>query len=213
MARPRRVVDFVRDMRSIALSLLLATLASCGLSTQPTVIATPPGFDGFPVESSDAEVWAEAVLYTDHVELLGEDLVEQGVLPLALRVGLVSGDVGRLVRLSPESFDPRLYLPDGTVLGAVRERRMRSSSAIQRAARDHGLELTLLPAWTAAEEGFLFLELGDVRVERNFALTHRQGHYRELDLFHALLAFVVETDAGPREVRVGLRPGYGRSRR
>ncbi len=189
------------------------SLAGCAL-TRPTVVGSAPGFDGFPLEPTVPPIWVEAVLHPGAESVLGADLTEDDVLPLAVRVGLV-GDEAELggYRLDAATFAPRLVLRDGTVLGVVSAQRLERSQTLRRLFREYALRPGPLRSWLTAHEGLLFFELGDVRVKDHYALTDTGARYREVDLYHSLLAFEVQTPDGPREVCVGVRSTFGRGGR
>ena len=190
--------------------------AACKMPEQHGVVTSPPGFPGFPTRCTDDALWVEAVLYSDHVARFGTDLTRSGVLPIALRIGTIdaAGDaerpsvVGRaqVLALRPDTLDARLYLQNGTVLAWTPPDDVPASGSVREATATRGLELSLLPSWTDAEEGFLFFRMpSGMRIHDHFALTARHGVYREVDLNHSLLSLSIETVDGPREVRVGVR--------
>ncbi len=202
-------------LRVTSLLLLAAGWTACA-SPARGIVSSPPGFGGFPTRSSDAELWAEAVLYTDHADRLGADLAGARVLPVALRVGTITAPPNAEERfaLRPETLDARLFLQDGTVLEWTRPDAVPARGRVRNAATNRGLALSLVPTWENAEEGFLFFTLPPgVDVKSHYALTARNGVYREVDLNHSLLCFRVETPEGTREIKVGVRAeAYGGSR-
>lgn len=202
-------------MRTSSLVLTSLLLVGCSHLRQPEVTTTPPGFDGFPVVSSDSSVWAEAVLPREREELFGDDPVDAGLLPIGLRLGAwgdtaeASAPSTRGLQGTPGTgavtLDAFLYLSDGTVLRAENPADTLSGEELETALRlavsDDGL-----PAPGTFREGFLYFALNTVRVEKHYALTYHVEHFREVDLYHSLLVFRVSSPEGPREVRVGLRP-------
>lgn len=186
---------------SLGLGLLLA---SCALPSRPRVVGSPRGFHGFPTESTDRAVWAEAVLPVERGPVLVDDLARRRVLPILLRVGLVGRDAPEALRIDPDTFRPRLYLSDGTVLRWIPPEEAERDARLRSLAARKGFSMTLLGPWEESRRGLLFFDLGKVRAREHFALVKHGEFYRELDLHHALLAFQVEGNAGAREVRLGV---------
>ena len=196
-----------------ALVIGLLGLAGCGgpgVETPPDGARAPRAattFAGFPDGSTDRSVWVEARFVSATEPRLGTDLTALGVLPVALRLGHLNVEWER-ARLSRDTFDAHLYLQDGTVLGWIGPQSPELPEAVRRAQGLHGLEFSLLPPWSAAEEGFVFFQLGDgVRIDGPLARIRDAAGTREVALDGSLLSFRVETGTGSREVRVGVRTG------
>ena len=213
--RPMRPSPTARPLLRLASCLLLAFGAGC--ATRPEVLPVPPAYTGFPVESSDEEIWIEAVLFGQAEEGGEGELIDEDALPVTVRIGTIAsssgGPEGPRAWLDPTSLQPRLILSDGTVLGPVSADRLERNRTLRRAHREEGLALGDLTTWTRSERGLLLFELSNVRAAEHFALTRSRHRYQELDLYHALLVLRVETTEGPRDVRVGLRPGFGLGRK
>jgi hypothetical protein len=170
------------------------------------VVASPAGFAGFPTSTTDERLWAEALIWLDAEDVLGSDPIEAGLLPVALRLGVVlaPGAPDAALAVDPDSFTPTLYLQDGTALRPATEERLAEAGLAGAAARQ-GLSPGRLAPWDEAREGLVFFDLGDVRVQRHYALVQHGELYREVDLYRGLLGFRVESNAGTLQVRVGIR--------
>ena len=205
------------DSLTRAAALLVGALAlgackgpATGAPPRPTPsasVADDPA-TGFPDLSTDDAIWVEAVYPTNSGQLLGVDLTARGILPVFVRLGLTGAASPAGLRLRRDTFDPRLYLHNGMALGWVGPDAMGERWELQRAAGEHTLPLGPLPVGNDALEGFLFFDLGDLRVREHFAVVGRRDARRELDLEKALFSFQVESGEGAREVRVGLRSDY-----
>lgn len=190
----------------LAWAALLAPPLGCAAGPESAVVAPPPAFPRFPAQASAAGVWAEARFPADHVELLGLDLLEHGLLPVELKLG-TSADRGGEPHLARAIFDAHLYLQDGSVLEWEPE--PRPAGASRQAARrleEHALAFSLLEPWSDARSGLVCFRFDDerVRVQGTRVLSRRPGADRELDLLASVLSFTVATAEGPVELRVGL---------
>lgn len=213
---PSRTSARVPGARALGLAVVSGLLAACTTAVPaPTPAATGPArpavasFAGFPDDSTDRSVWVEA-RFPEVGEPGGAgDWTPQGVLPVHLTVGHLDAEWER-PRLSRDTFDARLYLADGTVLGWVGPRAEGQTVGVQRAQVERGLSFSLLPPWERAAEGLVFFALGEgVRVVGERARLGGEDAPREVDLDGSLLTFQVETATGSRQVRVGVRYGGG----
>jgi hypothetical protein len=197
-----------RRRPAASLAALLAALApACAGAGSVEVTGESAGFPAYPQLAEAHGLLAEVTFPTNHAEVFGTDLLEAGILPLAFRLGSRARPA-LSARLTEEAFDPHVYLPDGTALawaphaaGAV----SRKQAADRVAAL--ALDLTLIPPWESAAQGFVFFAFDPERVaiEDTVAWTSDEGLRRQLDLLGSLISFHVVTDEGPREVFVGLR--------
>ncbi|HED65945.1 MAG TPA: hypothetical protein ENJ09_10365 [Planctomycetes bacterium] len=194
--------------RLAALLLGASTALACALPSRPAVVGTPRGFRGFPTESTDTAIWAEAVLPVERGPVLVDELAGHRVLPVLLRVGLVSDSNLDALRIDPETFNPRLYLSDGTVLPWISPEKAVRDSKLRSLAAKKGFAMTLLAPWEETRRGLVFFDLGRVRARDHFALVRHGDVFRELDLYHSLLGFRAEGRDGPHEVRVGIASEY-----
>lgn len=186
--------------------LLLAT--ACALPGRGTVVGAPSDLPGFPGQAKSGVVWAEAIWYTNHAELLGQDLVRRGVLPVALRLGMRADD-GRAHQLA-DDFDPHLYLEDGTSLDWIPPEEVdgKNHELAERIA-ELALRPGLIESWERTEPRLLFFRLpAGAREEDGHVLVPCRENYRSLQLLHSLVAFDVTDEQGTRTVRVGPRKGH-----
>jgi hypothetical protein len=199
--------------RSLAVPAALALLAACSSSSGALRRAgqPPASFNGFPSQAVSDIVIAEAKLYTNHADLFEGDLLGEGILPVALKIGLRGqGQDEAQVRISPDDMDLRLYLPDGTALNPVPYARVASDDEdMAKEVTRRALKPTWLVNWDATQEGFLFFALKperDFKVQRDRVLHDQNGVERVLDLSKSLLAFKVTRADRLEPFFVGVQP-------
>ena len=189
----------------LALALLATSCASGGASGKD--LGGPPrNFEGFPSQSLEGVVYAQAAL---DLGVVGSKLLENGIVPIQLTVSL-SG-VGRddyQVLLKPERMNPRLYLADGTSL------RLLSTARVVDGMRDRDAKLIRQKALKGglvssdAMHGILFFALTP---EKAFAtgartVTHTYNDLsRKLKLTHSLLSFNVTVGDTQQPFYVGIQ--------
>ena len=190
----------------IAICTLLLTLVGCAApAPRGEVIPSPAGFPGYPSPAHLGAIWTEAAFATNHVRLFGEDLTDEGILPIHVKVGLQGAEAGA-PRLAGEALDPHLYLQDGTVLEWVPHEEVVTGTRAGRArVTELALPLSLLEPWSQAPGGFVFFRIGDsLRLKGTHALSSTGRCHRELDLLHSLLELDVAAEDGSKRLFVGL---------
>lgn len=169
----------------------------------------PPDFDGFPSSGSEGIVYVEARLDPSHASDLGTDLLARSIVPVKLSLQLRGkGAEERIIRLEPDRWDMRLYLPDGTVVAGVSaEKAARGldeddAPAVQKRA----FQPTLIG--TQPSEGYLYFALDPKRFRVDGrACTHREQKFtRPLRLADSLLAFNLTDGDSVVPCFVGIRP-------
>jgi len=190
----------------IEICTLLLTLIGCATpASKEVVVPTLTEHPGFPSPAHRGAVWIEASFVTNHESVLREDLIDEGLLPIWVKVGL-QGEGGDAVRLVGDSVDPPLDLQAGTVLEWVRPEEVDTGSRRgNEGVAERALRLSLLEPWGQAEGGFLFFRLrADTRLWGTHALSSTRRYHRELDLLDSLLQLDVMTDDGKERLFVGL---------
>lgn len=175
-------------------------------------LATPGSFDGFPADASVDIVQAEARFYVNHDELLaGCDLIEeQGVIPIALRVGLRGAGMNETqARLLTDGGGMRLYLPDGTALSPRDYSKIEIDDDEQRDAL-YGVAHKggALTSFDHAAHGLLFFALpaGDEYDADSRSIVRRSGGVRRvLDLTKCVCSFEVSIGDETRTLYIGLK--------
>jgi len=189
-----------------ALALLLAAVGCAG-SARGGVAHLPVELAGYPKLADSGPIWAQATFYTNHAQVFGTDLLDLGILPVALRVGSHAGPE-LLARLTEDGLDPHLYLPDGSALAWAPRAGIRvSDKRLADRLAEVSLSFTLLADWEGAREGFVFFSFDPERVAivDTLAYTRDDAVEREMDLLGSLVSFHAKTEDGGREVFVGLR--------
>lgn len=186
----------------LALGLALVLALGCAAPRDAIVLESPAAHRGFPARAEDPELVAEAVFYTDSSRIFGADLIGSGCLPIAVRLGARARAAPVVLGTHPA---PTLVLADGTALAALAPDELGLADPAAR-ARIAALALTPGSLADAARESFLFFRFEPpVRIRGRHALARGGDTWRELELGDSLLALAVESDAGERAVRVGVR--------
>ena len=173
------------------------------------VVGSTTAFDGFPAQSLEGIVYAQAAFDGDYDETFGTDLIERGVVPVRVTMQLRGeGQASAQVLIKPGRMRARLYLLDGTALPHVPADRVAAALKEKpaRRVRRHAFHGGLLGA--TPSEGYLFFSLqpqeafeADGRIVR-----HADGSVeRRLDLAHSLLAFDVMVEDTPQPIYVGIQ--------
>jgi len=199
-------------MRSLLPLLVAAGLAGC--SSTPSIVASSPGvpsfaFDGFPAQSLEGIVYAQAAFDGDYEETFDADLVAYGIVPIQVTMQLRGeGQDNAQILIKPGRMGARLYLLDGTALPMVPADQVaaalkeKAARRVRSAAFQGGL---LGPEPT---EGTLFFSLHPQNAfrTRGRKVVHMdRGIERELDLAHSLLAFDVTVEDSPTPFFVGIQ--------
>ena len=172
------------------------------------VVGSTTAFDGFPAQSLEGILYAQAAFDGDYDETFGTDLIERGVVPVRVTMQLRGkGQESAQILIKPGLMGARLYLLDGTALPPVPADRVAAALKEKHArrVRKHAFQGGLLGA--TPSEGYLFFALqpqeafeADGRIVRH---TDR-GVVRRLDLAHSLLAFDVMVEDAPQPIYVGI---------
>ncbi len=180
----------------------------------PASAALRQSFTGYPWQNNYGIVWVQASFYTNHADLLEEDLIdEERIIPIVLKVGTRGeGMEVSQVSLTPETMNLQLYLEDGTALKFI------PSSEVERRiddeARDQVLEnalrLGLLDQWDSTKGGFVFFEIpGDAKIEVDGTRVEHvaNGVRRSMDVARSLIGLTIQTpDGSTRPMFVGVEP-------
>jgi len=194
---------------SLVLSWAAAFGGACASEPELERYCDPPDFDGFPSSGSEGIVYVEARLDPGHASDLGTDLLEQGIVPVTLSIQLRGkGADERVIRLEPDRWDMRLYLPDGTVVPGVS-----AEKAARKLDEEHAPAVrkrAFLPSLigTQPSQGYLYFALDSKRFQVDGrALHHREKKTsRPLRLADSLLAFNVTDGDTVVPCYVGIRP-------
>jgi hypothetical protein len=208
-----------RLARNVAIPASVLTLAACGGgSNVKSDIGPPPTtFQGFPAESWKASetrqafVNVEAAYVTNHEDVLGVDLTEDGLLPIRLTLGLRGNEMTNAqIRLDSDQMDMRLYLPDGTVLVPVTTKRaVELAGSKGTAVGERAIEAGVLPEYETARANprFAYFDLATKSYDfegANYSFTSR-GVSKTVDISKSLLAFNVMIENKLEPFYVGIR--------
>lgn len=191
-------------MRSRSHLLVLALLlAGCGSSgVQGEDFGGPPtALSGFPPQSIEGIVYAQA-RYADHARELGVDLLSSdGIIPIKLKVLLRgSGQQEAQIYLNPERMNLRMYLPDGTILRSLSTDDVVSQVSREKVAqviRDSAFRGDLLS--TTGIEGYVFFRLrprDEFEVDGRRLRHASRGVTHSMDLTDSLIAFDLSVETG-----------------
>ncbi len=195
-------------------SLVLA-LAAClfGCSSipdpNPNLGGPPQKFTEFEAATEEYSIAVEAQFDPGYRKLFGAELLERGVIPIHLKVKPhpEMAALG-LVRFLSSSWEPRLYLQDGTALLALNIEDMKSFGEKTYA---QALEHRFVPGNLEADgkSGFLFFRVPSKRefTFRDHTITHtRAKSIRQMDLYHSLLSFNISIKSETHPFYVGVKP-------
>lgn len=192
--------------------LFVGLLAACSSSGPKgdAIAVNPSGFEGFPAQTLESIVYAQARFYPDHERKLGVDLIdEEDIIPVALTVRLRGEDQDKAqIFLSAEQMGLALYLPDGTVLSPVDVEKV--VDPLRDRDADRIRERSFQPGLLGPEsqEGFVFFRLaprGDFGV-RGEKIDHvENGVSRPMILTGSLLTFNVTIEDRLEPFYVGLQ--------
>ncbi len=192
----------------VRLLLLLWVSFSLSCSTIP-VARMPDGFPRLPAASSFENVWVEGRFYTDHDRIFDQDLLEVGIVPVAVRVFLRgSGDETSNPRVSVEDIQPELYLADGTRLALVPYDSIKVDRAVEDRITEEALDINVIKPEAQSKEGFIFFQLPshEFEVQDTDTLVHlKKPLGQEIRISDSLLALAYFTNDGARPIHVGLR--------
>ena len=187
---------FPRSLCGAVVGVVLCACGSTGPSGKTFARSAPAGDVGFPSQTSEGAVYAEARFREDHRGDLGLDLIKQRrIMPVELMVQLAPGEAGsRTVTIKGEQMSPRLYLQDGTALDPVDPERVidtvrkRDREQVREQVFRAGI-LSLRPT-----KGYLFFELPEPRefAAEGYEARRASGEaLRLLRLDSSVLAFDV----------------------
>ena len=191
--------------RALPAALLSPLVSACA---DVPALPMPDGFPRIPAAASYGGVWAEGRFYTDHEDIFEEDLLEQGVVPVALRVFMSNEDGESSARVFVEDIRPELYLADGTRLSLIAYDRIKVDRDVEDRITEEALDINVVKGEGDSEEGFIFFQLpkGQFEVRDADLLAHlRHPMAQEVRISDSLLAIEYFTDEGARPIYVGLR--------
>ena len=186
------------NARRVVLVLLPLLFVSCagGAPKGDSISLGEPAFEGFPAQTLENIVYAQAHLPSDHERVFGVDLIEkEGVIPIALSVQLRGENMeSAQILLSAERMDLALFLPDGTALPLVSAERVASPLRARFAEKvmNHAFRPGLLGA--EPTEGYVFFKIApakEIGVEDGKVLHATSGVARPMRLTGCLLTFNV----------------------
>ena len=185
---------------------LLIWISACA---QPPTLPMPDNFPRIPSASSYGGVWAEGRFYTDHERIFGQNLLELGVVPVAVRVFTRRTD-GSLedARVFVEDIRPQLYLPDGTRLSLIPFDRIKVDRDVEDRITEQALDINVIKSEEASQEGFIFFQLpeGEFTATGDDLIVHLgEPMGQEVRISDSLLALDYFTDQGASPIYVGLR--------
>jgi hypothetical protein len=196
------------EIRLFCAGLTLAASA-LGCSTPPRIHSMPENYPRLPLASSYGNVWVEGRFYTNHEEIFETNLLQQGYVPVAVRVFLRGrDDSGENPRVSLEDVGPNLFLPDGSRLDYVSYDRISLDPDTEARITEESLDINIIKPEEQSEEGFIFFKLpreeflvrdGDTLVHLKKPLSY------EVRISDSLLALEYFTEERNRPVYVGLR--------
>jgi len=200
------------NARRVVLACLPLLLASCAGSGAKGEFISPkaPGFEGFPAQTLENIVYAQAHLPADHKRIFGVDLIDkEDIIPIALTVQLRGEDMDRAqILLSAERMNLVLYLPDGTALRHVTAGDVAGSLKDKHAERV--MSRIFRPGLLGPEptEGFVFFRIAprkEFRVQGTNLMHTKNGVARPMNMSGSLLTFNVTMGDHIEPFFVGLK--------
>ncbi len=194
---------------SIVGSVLL--FSACGGGGDVKITQPPPKYVGFHSLAHHANVvWVEATYYTDHKRVFDTNLTSEGILPVALRVGLRGKGQDELpIQITPEDMALCMYLQDGTRLDSVPYAEVgKDDEDVQDAVTRFALKTGLIEVWDKAREGFVFFQIpkgDDFEVDGGRIIHHTPTLSRELDLLKSLITLKIKSLEGLTPIFVGIK--------
>lgn len=183
----------MHPLRWFAASVALLVVSS---GCESGRIDPPERFTGFPSQSFEGIVFAEARYYLNHADIFDDDLIEEeGLVPIALKIGLRGeGQETAQYRIAPDDMEFSLHLLDGTLLQALDYRKIQPGEDVGDVVAMEALKGTLLESWERTREGFVFFRLPEgveYSEELHSIVIERGDQVRSLDLAHSLCSFRV----------------------
>ena len=110
----------MRLLCTLISAFLFSGCASSDSFVVSEVVGSTTAFDGFPAQSLEGIVYAQAAFDGDYDETFATDLIERGVVPVRVTMQLRGeGQESAQVLIKPGRMRARLYLLDGTALPHV----------------------------------------------------------------------------------------------
>jgi len=179
----------------VCLPLLLVSCAGGGAKGD-FISPRAPGFEGFPAQTLENIVYAQAHLPSDYKRTFGVDLInKQDIIPIALTVQLRGENMEQAqFLLSTERMDLALYLPDGTALSPVPADRV--AEPLKDKHADRVMSQAFRPGLLGPTpiEGFVFFRIAprkEFRVEGTNLLHVKNGMARPMNMAGSLMTFNV----------------------
>jgi len=191
--------------------VLAACLLGCSSipDPNPDLGGEPEEFNDFEAATGEYSINVEAEFDPGYRKLFGAELLEYGIIAIRLKVKPYGAMAeGGLVRFLPSSWEPRLYLQDGTGLLSMDAEDLKE---ISEKTYQLAFEARFTPGNLEAEgeEGFLFFKVPNKQSFRfrDHTITHTRGKTtRAMDLYHSLLSFNVSIDGDSKPMYVGVKP-------
>ena len=191
--------------------VLAACLFGCSSipDPNPNLGAAPLGFTDFEAVTGEYSISVDAFFEAGYRKEFQAELLQQGIIPIHLKVK-PKGELAELgiVRFQSSSWEPRLYLQDGTALLAMNLEEFKQTSV---QTYDLAFSKRFIPGNLEAEgnSGYLFFRVSPQKAFRfsDHTITHTRGKTtREMDLYHSLLSFNISIDSESRAFYVGVKP-------
>jgi len=196
------------------LCMLVSALGFAGCASSDAIVVSEAAdsanaFDGFPAQSLEGIVYAQAAFDGNYEDTFESDLIDRGVVPVRVTMQLRGeGQEKAQIMIKPGRMGARLYLLDGTALAHVPADAVAAALAGKPARRVRELAFQGGLLGSTATEGYLFFSLqpaGDFQTYGRI-VRHADGDVvRRLDLAHSLLAFDVMVEDAPRPFYVGIQ--------
>ncbi len=195
--------------RTCLLSLPLCVFVLAAGCSELPVASMPERFPRLSTAASYGNVWVEGRFYTNHEDIFGQNLLDAGIVPVAVRIFLRQpGTTDANSRVFMEDIQPQLYLPDGAVLKLVPYDRIEIDRYTEDRITEEALDINVIKSEEQSEEGFIFFKLPpqEFRVRGVDSLVHlKEPLSQEVRISESMIALEYFTDAGARPIYVGLR--------
>ena len=198
-------------MNSLRLLIALGLLgAGCNSlpAPNPDLGGPPESFNEYEASTEQNSVSVSAFFEPNYEDIFKFDLLKAGVIPIKLSAVALDERAGLgKVRLKNSSWNPRLFLQDGTALRlmSIDELKPLSKEVFKAASKQR-----FTPGDLRKEiEGFLFfkIEPKDAFRINGRELVHKRGATsRGVDLYHSLLSFIVTIEDESFPFFIGIKP-------
>jgi hypothetical protein len=176
---------------------------------QPHLGGPPRSFSLYEASTTQYKVDASAKFEADYEDKFECDLLEEGVVPIFFKIEALSesAKTGGNAKLQAGTWDPRLYLQDGSALRLMEVEEIKgiSSKAGKIASKER-----FSPENLRGElKGYLFFKIepqGAFDLSGQ-TITHTVGSTsRDVNLYHSLLGFTVTIDDESYPFYIGIKP-------